>query len=124
MKPHLPYDRSARLADQLYQVVAKVCYTELSDPRLKGVQITRVRMTKDLRIARVFFHSLHGTQDNIDAMKRALEHAQGVFKRAMSEAIPLKFMPTLEFFYDETTDIVDRIDELFAEIEKGKHTES
>ena len=124
MKPHLPYDRSVRLADQIYQIVAQVCYTGLSDPRLKGVQITQARMTKDLRIVRIFFHSLHATHDGIDVMKRALEHAKGVFKRAVGDAIPLKYMPEFEFFYDETADVVDRIDALFEEIEKRKPTES
>jgi ribosome-binding factor A len=123
MKRHLPYDRAARLADQLYRTISEVCYGELSDPRLEGVQLTRVLMTKDLRIARVYFHVLDVTKEKIGAVTKALTSARGVFKRAIGREMPLKFMPELEFFYDETEDVREHIEEVFEQLERKRAAE-
>lgn len=120
MKHHITYDRAARLADQIYRLVSEICYTELSDPRLEGIQITQVRMTKDFRIARVYFHALDATDARIADIKRALVRAQGFFKRAISRDLPLKYMPEFEFFYDETMDVREHIEEIFEELERKK----
>lgn len=115
------YDRAARLGDHIYRVVSASCYTELSDPRLAGIQITQVRMTKDMRVARVYFHLLDASQERIARAKAALESAEGFFKRAIGKEIPMKFMPVFEFFYDETSDVSEHIEELFADL-KREHT--
>ena len=119
MKHHAPaYDRAARLGDQIYRVVSESCYTELSDPRLTGIQITQVRMTRDMRIARVYFHLMDASNERIARAKAGLERAQGFFKRAIGAEIPMKFMPAFEFFYDETSDVHDHIEEIFADLKR------
>ncbi len=123
MKRHIPYDRSARLADQIYRIVSETCYNDLSDPRLEGVQITQVRMTKDLRTARVYFHLLDADEPRIDAAKRALMSARGFLKRAVGQEVELKYMPEFEFFYDDTADVREHIDEIFEKLERKEHPE-
>jgi len=116
MKRHLPYDRATRLADQIFQVVSQVCYSELSDPRLNGVQITQVRMTKDLRTARVYFHLADADKEKELKVVQALRRAQGYLKRAVAREIEMKYVPDFDFFYDNTSDVHDRIEEIFAEL--------
>jgi ribosome-binding factor A len=116
MKRHLPYDRATRLADQIFQVVSQVCYSELSDPRLNGVQITQVRMTKDLRTARIFFHVADSDKEKELTVIQALKRAQGYLKRAVAREIEMKYVPDFDFFYDNTSDVHDRIEEIFAEL--------
>ena len=118
MKRHLPYDRATRLADQIFQVVSKVCYSELSDPRLNGVQITQVRMTKDLRTARIYFHQPDATKEMQLTVIQALKSAQGFLKRAVAREIEMKYVPAFDFFYDNTSDVHDRIEEIFAGLER------
>lgn len=119
MHKHLPYDRSARVADTIYQIVADALRTKLTDPRLVGTHVTRVSMTKDLRIARVCFH-MEGANDEIkrNALKGFVS-SRGFLKRMIGEAIELKFMPELQFFYDEGVDTGDRIGELLSSLAKG-----
>lgn len=119
MHKHLPYDRSARVADTIYQIVADALRTKLTDPRLAGTCITRVSMTKDLRVARICFH-IDNADDAIrqKALKGFLS-SRGFLKRAIGETIELKFMPELQFFYDEGVDTGERIDELLDSIAKG-----
>jgi len=116
MKRHLPYDRATRLADQIFQVVSQVCYSELSDPRLNGVQITQVRMTKDLRTARIYFHLAEATKEMQLNVVQALKRAQGYLKRAVAREIEMKYVPNFDFFYDNTSDVHERIEEIFAEL--------
>jgi ribosome-binding factor A len=116
MKRHLPYDRATRLADQIFQVVSQTVYNELSDPRLSGVQVTQVRMTKDLRTARVFFHLADATEEKQLNVIQAFKRAQGFLKRAVAREIEMKYVPEFDFFYDNTSDVHDRIEEIFAEI--------
>lgn len=119
MHKHLPYDRSARVADTIYQIVADALRTKLTDPRLIGTRITRVSMTKDLRVARVCFY-MNDADD--EARRKALKgfvSSRGYLKRQISETIELKFMPELQFFYDKGVDTGDRIDELLGSLPKG-----
>lgn len=116
MKRHLPYDRATRLGDQIFRVVSEACYNELSDPRLNGVQITQVRMTNDLRTARVYFHKIDATEEMQLNVIQALKHARGYLKRAAAREIEMKYVPEFDFFYDNTSDVQDRIEEIFSEL--------
>lgn len=115
MQKNLPYDRAQRVADEIYKLVSEVVLNDLSDPRLNGVRITRAKMTKDLRLARLFFHM---GDDVTEADKkeaiRGLHSTKGYLKRRIGEEINLKFMPDIDFFYDDAIDTSDRIEELLA----------
>ncbi len=119
MTRHLPYDRAERVADGIHQLVATAVVNDISDPRLEGVAITCVRVTKDLRVARIYYHT-HLSSD--EAQNRAAEgfkSAAGFLRRRIAQTLSLKFTPSLEFFYDETIDLGERIDELIAGIKGG-----
>lgn len=120
---HLPYDRSQRVADEIYRIVAEAMITGLSDPHLAGVSITRVRMTKDLRTAYCYFHLSGSTEEARREAMKALCRSRGFFKRRIGKAVPLKFMPEIEFFYDEAVDVEERIEELLknADAHERRH---
>ena len=116
MSKHLPFDRAERVAEEIRRIVAVACLADLMDPRLKGVSITRVKVTRDLRIARLFFHLAHGGDaSQRNAAEDALKKATGYLKRELGRELSLKFLPTLEVFYDEAVDRLARIEELLTE---------
>lgn len=110
---HLPFDRSERVAEEVRQIVATACLTDIDDPRLMGIEITRVRMTRDLSIARIFF-SMSVPERQHEA-RAALEESAALFKRAINRELRLKFMPTIEVFYDDTVDAELRVEELLRQ---------
>lgn len=114
MVRHLPYDRADRIADQIHQLISTACITELSDPRLSELEITRVRMTKDLKIARVYYHLRNKDEKSIQTAKKGLESAKGFLKRYVREELELRYIPELEFFYDEAVDLEEKIENLMA----------
>jgi ribosome-binding factor A len=74
---------------------------EISDPRLEGVRITRVELTRDGSSARVWFSVRHPTRDvSLDAVTTAFEHAAGFIRLRLSDALPLKRSPELRFKHD------------------------
>lgn len=98
----------------MHQIISMICITDIDDPRLKGLEITRVSLTKDLRTARVYFHLRSQIKKDIALAKKGLASASGIFKRRIREDISLRYMPEFEFFYDETVDLEERIEKLMA----------
>ena len=116
MGKNLPYNRAARVADEIRRIVSFALVSEISDPRLAGVQVTGVRMTPHLRIVRVYFHV-----DGEDRREKALKgfrSSSGYFKRLIGKEITLRFMPDFEYFYDEGIDLQEKMDELFDKIKR------
>ncbi len=113
MMKNLPYDRDVRVAEEIYRVISESLLNDLTDPRLLNLRVTRVRMTKDLKTARTYFH-IEGSNSTVrEKAKKGLQSARGYLKRKICEHMTLKFTPELEFFYDESVDLMNTIDKLF-----------
>lgn len=115
--PKPPYDRASRIATEIHQVIASYCQERLSDPRLQGVQITAVRVSRDLRVARVNFF-LRGTPEEREACVAGLRSASGALKRALGEQLVLKFMPELHFHFDDAIEQGERVGDLIEKLER------
>lgn len=114
---HLPYDRAERVAGELQAIIAEFCLCDIKDPRAHGMQVTKVRVSKDLRLARINYF-ISGTDAQREGCQIALEHAQGALKRAISDRLSLKFMPELKFHFDDSVEHGARIEELLREIHR------
>lgn len=112
MTKNLPYDRARRIADEIHHIIVTACYNELSDPRLKGIEITYVKMTKDLQTARVYYYLRDSSEKERGKAKKGLESAAGFFKREIGEEMKLRYTPAIEFFYDETIDLEEKIEQV------------
>ncbi|MBT3181972.1 MAG: 30S ribosome-binding factor RbfA [Deltaproteobacteria bacterium] len=117
MIKNLPYSRAERVAHGVKRLIVEAILTEVSDPRLESVNITRVILTKDLKIARVYFYLLEKTDELEDRTKRGLNSAKGFFKKRIARELNLKYTPDIQFFYDESIDLCEKIDSLFGERE-------
>jgi ribosome-binding factor A len=103
--------RRARVEHLLRAELASLLQTEAKDPRLARVAVSEVRMTADLREARVFFRLLDEGAD-VKAATRALERATPFLRTAAGRALGLRVTPALRFEYDTTPDSARRVDEL------------
>ncbi len=112
MSKNLPYSRSDRIAAEIYMMINESLVMRLTDPRLVNVRITRVRMTKDLRMAYVYFHMNDTTEVLKANAASGLESAKGFLKREIGSALTLKFVPDLKFFFDESVELCEKIDAL------------
>ncbi len=80
------------------------------------ITITKVRATPDLAIARVFlsfFNNANGQQ----ALQTIKSHASEIrYKLGARIKDQVRIIPQLEFFIDDTSDYVERMDKLFDKI--------
>jgi ribosome-binding factor A len=114
--------RRARVEHLLRAELASLLQTEAKDPRLASVSVSEVRMTADLRQARVFFRLLDDTADR-KAIARALERATPFLRTAAGRALGLRVTPALTFEYDTTPDTARRVDELLRTVRHDDETD-
>ena len=107
--------RSDRLAHELRNEISFIIARELKDPRVGFATITNVRVSSDLRYARVFV-SVFGSPEKQKETLAALHRAGGFIRRQISGRLKLRHSPELQFSFDESIEHGARMDELLAEV--------
>ncbi len=110
-----PFSRADRVGQKIHKVLSDLLSQGISDPRLENATITGVKMTRDLRIAKVYFAIFGGNHKSEDAAK-GFASAKGWVKRELAGKLGLRYMPDLKFFYDESFDYGSRIDRVLKSI--------
>jgi len=117
----MDYKRSDRVGDLLLELVSQLLTREVSDPRIGPVTVTRAEVSKDLRHARIYFTILGADEAKGDVLK-GLRSATGFIRAKIGGGLKLRFVPTLEFVYDDTMDQARRIDDLLRQASPKKAT--
>lgn len=104
--------RQERVAELLQRELAEMITFELKDPRLGMANVTRVEMTPDLRLARVYVSTLDDDDPTGKEALAALEHASGYLRRQLGQRVELRFLPELKFLHDAGVAASMRIDAL------------
>lgn len=107
--------RSAKVADAIRVELATLLVSKVRDPNLQGVSISRVDVTDDLSIARIYFTVLDN-QKGVKSAGKGLQRAKGFMRSHIAKALNLRFTPALQFRYDETAQKVEELDTIFQEI--------
>jgi len=107
-------ERLQRVSEELREVLA-LEIQRLKDPRLGFVTVTGVRVTPDLRKARVFYTVLGEERDH-KATRAALRSARSHLRTALGHEIRIKVTPELEFEEDAALEQEGRIEEIIARI--------
>jgi len=113
--------RPSRVADQIRSELANLIAREVHDPGVGFVTLTRVQVTPDLQLARVYYTSLATASGSNDAAARtntakALARAASFLRRRIGQTLRLRRAPELEFHYDESIAGQDRIEQILNEI--------
>tara|TARA_B100001057_G_scaffold84095_1_gene79903 strand:+ start:3247 stop:3615 length:369 start_codon:yes stop_codon:yes gene_type:complete len=81
------------------------------DINLTSITVSFVRMSKDLKIANVYFMPLGGQNKKI--ILQNLNKKKYIFQKFISKSkIQSKFTPSLSFFLDDTFDEAQKIEKL------------
>ena len=117
------FARSERVAQNMQMALMDILRKNIKDPRLEMVTITKIKLTNDLKIARVYF-ALAGSQKSIKDAENGFKSAHGYLKRTLGRELELRYMPKLEFFYDDSFDYASKINQLFRSIEDDDKKDS
>ena len=88
------------MASQLQRALNDLLHGDVKDPRLQGVSVTEVRVSGDLRVARVFFSTLD-PDANPEPVLASLERASGFLRSRVAGLLRLRHTPELRFSLDE-----------------------
>jgi ribosome-binding factor A len=114
--------RPERVAEAISHELSLLLLQKVRDSRIAQVTISKVQMSPDLKRAKVYFLVPKGISSS-KAIK-GLEHARGFFRSQIAKAMNLRYTPELVFFYDHQNEKIERLDEIFAEINLEKKAES
>jgi ribosome-binding factor A len=112
--------RIDRIEEQLRIELSQIIEREIHDPRIGLATVTHVKVSPDLRHARVFVTVL-GDADQRKKSLEGLRSAASYARHSLSKRLHhLRRIPELTFDYDEGLEKGMRIDELLEQI---KHDE-
>ena len=113
----LPGSRASRVGDVVLREIADLVLKKLKDPRLKGITLTGVDVSKDLSRARVYF-SVLGDETQVLQAQAGLDSAKGFIKREIGLRIYLRRVPDLVFKHDPSLETGSRMEKLLQKIKK------
>lgn len=88
----------------------------LKDPRLGFATVTAVRVSADLRHARVFV-SVLGSEEERKSTMAALKSAAPVLRTELGHQVRMRYTPELAFELDTRADEAQRLEEIFHRLE-------
>lgn len=117
-----PFKRADRVGGLIRKALAEILKKEIKDPRLESIVITGVNVSRDLKLARIYYIA-QGESDHKTVVEAGLLQAAGFVKRSLAGRLGLRYMPELKFFYDESFDYGNHIDKLLKSIVSNDGTD-
>jgi ribosome-binding factor A len=114
--------RRERVAEQLREEISALMMREMKDPRVRLASISAVRVSPDLRQARVMVSAV-GEDDERRAVVQAMRHAEGFVRAQLGDRLEnLRSIPHLQFELDESIAYSVRISAMLREIGGSSET--
>lgn len=117
--------RTYRVAEAIRQQLAQRL-VETADDRFRMVTITAVKVSKDLRLAKVYWmspkcnlsnsQSAANSKSAIREISDAFAGASGYFRSSLANGLKLRFVPELRFYYDDTLDTAEMVNRLIGRV--------
>lgn len=107
--------RADKLAHELRMQISLILGREMRDPRVGFVTVTDVRLSSDLRYARVFVSVLGSVKEQQQTLV-VLNEAASYIRRILSSRVRLRHSPELTFIFDESVESGARIEQVLEEV--------
>jgi ribosome-binding factor A len=111
--------RQRKIADQVKKYLSQLIDHRLKDPRKGFITVTGVKISGDLRIAKVYYTCL-GDEEQRKNSQKALESAQNFLRNELGQYLNIRFTPELRFFYDDSLEYSQHINEIIKKIHKSE----
>ena len=115
----MSFKRSDRVAEAIKREVSLMIYQEVKDPRVHFVTVTDVKITDDLRYAKIFV-SVLGDEATRKESLEGLVNAKGFLRSELGRKIGLRYTPDIQFVLDQSLDHAIKIRTLLNSIKKDE----
>lgn len=113
------HSRPERVGQEIQAALGRILTRgDLRDPRIGFITITGVKVSPDLRVARVYYSTMGDEKQRAETQK-GLDAAKGFLRREVTAAVQLRVSPEIYFAFDESVGEGDKIDRLLREV-RGK----
>ena len=109
--------RAEKVAEEIRHRLNSAMSKDISKPDMGLVTISKVLLSPDLKIAKVYVTFLGNKEPNekcVDNLNLRKAHIRFL----LGKQLKVKYIPELNFYYDDTFDTADRIFKLLNDIKK------
>ncbi len=110
--------RTERVASLIREEVGMLFTREFRDPQCGFITVTEVRMSPDLRIAKIYV-SILGNEEVKQRTLKMLEDRKPEVRSFVGSHVRIKFTPSIQFYLDDTLERVEKLNRLLKEIHKN-----
>jgi len=114
--------RSEKVADLIHKEISEMLVKTIKDPRIGFVTITRVAVSEDYRLAKVYF-SVTGTVEERQRSVEGLNSAKGYVRKELGRRIRLRYTPEIIFKFDPSIEYAIHIGEVIRHIKGEEETD-
>ncbi len=114
--------RPQKVADAIRREISIMLVSRIKDPRLANLSIVKVEMTKDIKMARVYY-SIFGDREEAKKAADGLAKAKGFIRSELARNLGLRYTPALEFIHDLSLVYQENMEKLLKEVAADDNAE-
>jgi ribosome-binding factor A len=106
--------RIDKVENLIKEEISLIFLHKLQDPEIGFITITSVKVSPDLKIAKIYLSVFE--KEKREKVLEKVKLSSGFIRSELAHRIRIKFVPELKFFIDDTLDYVEKIEGLFKKI--------
>ena len=107
--------RIDRVNQELKKAISEILLFEVKDERVGLLTVTHVKMSADLKQAKVYYTVL-GDEKKREEVKKGIDSANGFVRQLLAHKMRMKYAPEIIFYFDDTLDRTIKVEEMLDEI--------
>jgi len=112
-------DKVARL---IKEEISLIFLHKIQDPNLGIITVTNVKISPDLKHTKIYLSTFN--KEKRDAVLDTANELKGMIRSQLAGRIQLRYVPELHFFIDDTLDYVEKMDNIFKNLNKNNAPET
>ena len=117
----MPSYRIGKIENFIKEEMSLIFLHKIQDPHFGLLTITNVKVSPDLRHAKIYF-SIYDKEKRESALEK-INEIKSLLRTELAAKIHLRFVPELHFFIDDTLDYVEKMEGLFKKIHEDNNEE-
>ena len=110
--------RTERVASLIRHELGTIISREYSGGELGFSTVTEVRVTPDLKLAKIYV-SILGAPPVREKTLARLESEKSLIRGLLASQVSMKYIPALQFYHDNTMDKVEALENLIKKIHEN-----
>ena len=112
-----PFSRNQRLEIEVMSILSESILTNISIPKDILITISDVKLTKDLKIAKVYFSYISTKNEfTSESVLAILKNEKKNIRFFLGTNLESKYVPELRFYFDESFEEFEKIDRIVKKI--------